>query len=99
MRKMIREEVEACLRTLAAASPAPQAVGPELLTPTQAAALVSMGTSTLRLWVRQGRLACMGSGRNTRFDRAELMRAVAERGQAPKAAIPVAALAREILRR
>ncbi|RKH03641.1 helix-turn-helix domain-containing protein [Corallococcus carmarthensis] len=72
IRRVLREELSA----------APGTTG-DLLTVTQAAALVSYGVTSIRRWLRDGTLKRYGEGRNVRVSRRQLLEVMArEPGEA-----------------
>lgn len=53
----------------------------ELVTVTTAAAVGGYSTATIRKWISGGQLKSLGSGRNTRVNRAELFRFLEQQAQ------------------
>lgn len=70
----------------------------DLLTPTDAAAVVGVSVKTVRRWVREGRLANRGAGRGIRLSRAELL-AVKAGGAVPRNVIDMGSRVDELARR
>ena len=67
---LIDQRVRKAVRDELAKLPAP---GPEYLTISEAAALVSVSPSTIGAWFREKKLARYGKGRAVRVKRAELL--------------------------
>lgn len=76
IRAVVREEIRAALRELR--QPAPPATSAEpYLTIAQAAALACVGGTTVRDWLRAGKLNRYGQGKRVLINRAELERLLA----------------------
>jgi excisionase family DNA binding protein len=74
VRQIIREEVQRAVRDVMVPAGPPSSSDDELMSITQAAALVSTSPNTIRRWLNAGRLHRLGGGRSPRVSKAELLR-------------------------
>jgi excisionase family DNA binding protein len=87
IRRIIREELQA------------SGVVSDLITVAQAAALVSCGVGTVRIWLREGLLTRQGKGRNIRVSRRELLELMARQpAESPLTDADIEAKAARMLR-
>jgi excisionase family DNA binding protein len=69
--ELFREELRAGQR--------PEQRQDELLTLSKAAALIDVGTSTIRAWMKSGRLPRVGEGKTVRVRRADVLNALSQK--------------------
>jgi excisionase family DNA binding protein len=87
LRVMLRDVVREVVREELGARPSTE-LEAELLTYAQAGALVSVGRTTIKRWVRSGALVALGKGRLRRVRAADVRACLQARERPPAPAVP-----------